>query len=86
MSGASEASTDRNPPRRLYVSLAVRAESIKVGWGLESSDGERVSLTRVYLPPHGAASFVDDLNAVVEGLLGGDQLDALRALVIFPVK
>jgi len=86
MDQASEASTSQDRPRRLYVSLAVRAGSIKVGYGFEDFNGDRFTVNRSYLPPHGASSFVDDLTAIVECMLGGDVIAAATVLLTSPLK
>lgn len=86
MSSASEASTTQDRPRRLYVSLAVRAESIRVGYGFEDPSGDRFTVNRSYRPPHGGASFVDDLQAIVEAMLGGDVIQAATVLLTNPLK
>jgi len=86
MSGPSEARALPEPPRRLYVSLAVEAAVIKVSYGLESPSGERFNLTRRYHPPHGAASFVDDLTGLVEAILNDSVIEVALGLLIKPVK
>jgi len=86
MNQASEASTSPESPRRLYVSVAVRGDSIKVSYGLESSTGERFSVTRAYRPPHGASEFTTDLIDLIEGLVSDHVIEAATGLLTKPLK